>query len=134
MSYASVAPSVAMRRSRRSASVRNLPASTSRTVEYFFELVVRDRDRQPRLTGGTVFDSTQRDIEVAASGSGVEAGESDLKEPWLAPESFGEKSRDLDFESDDAGGIAWVGLDKRRATFGIATPQQLARLLGDNSD
>ena len=74
------------------------------------------------------------DIEVAASGSGVEAGESDLQEPRLAPESFGEKSRDLDFESDDARGIARVRFDKRRATFSIAGPRSSRGSWRDNSD
>ena len=38
-----------------------------------------------------------------------------------------ELGEDLDFEADDASGIARIGFDERRATFGVATPPQLAR-------
>ena len=44
------------------------------------ELVVRNRDRQPRAARGAVFDAAQTDVEVAARDRRIEGGEADLDE------------------------------------------------------
>ena len=53
------------------------------------KLVVRDRNGETRLPCRAVFDSAEADVEVAASGGRIEAGETHLQEPWSSPKAFG---------------------------------------------
>ena len=44
-----------------------------------------------------------------------------------AAEAGGEQLRDVDLEADDARRIGGIGLDERRAAFGVAAPAQFRR-------
>ena len=89
------------------------------------ELVVGNRDRQAGAARGRVFDAAQADVEVAARGGRVEAREADLDEPRRAAEPIARAAARFHLEADDPRRIVRVGLDERRAAFGIAAPAQL---------
>ena len=126
-SYASVAPSVATRRPRRSAE-RPEPVLVGRSNgQHFAELVVRNRDREARAASRAVFDAAQADVEVAARRSRIDAREANLDEARRAPKRGCQQLCDVDVEPDDARRIVRIRLDERRAAFGIAAPSQLRR-------
>ena len=90
------------------------------------ELVVRDGDRQAGAAGRAVLDAAQADVEVAARRGRIEAGEADLHEArsrGRAPAASScATSTSKPTTRERIGG---VGLDKRRAPFGVAAPAQL---------
>ncbi len=92
--------------------------------EHFAELVIRDAGSERLAPRRNVFDAAQADVEVAALRGLIERGELHLQELRRPAKLAGDQLRDLDVEANELRGIARVGLDERRAAFGIAAPAQ----------
>jgi hypothetical protein len=74
---------------------------------------------------GSILEAGQPDVEIPALDGLLDRSPRDLQEARLSPETGGDHSRDLDVEAAHFGRISGVGLDERRAAFGVATPAQL---------
>src|SRR5690606_33675435 len=102
--------------------------------EHLAELVVRNGDGEPGAAARKIFESAEPDVEVAAGGGGVEAGEADLDELRDAPEAVGQEAGDLDVEADDPRRVTRVRLDEGGTPLRIAAPSELPCVLGMDSD
>ena len=92
--------------------------------DHFSELVIRDAGSKRLAPRRNVFDAAQSDLEVAPLRGLIERGELHLQELRCPAKLAGDQLRDLDVKANELRGIARVGLDERRAAFGIAAPAE----------
>ena len=100
-------------------------------LEHLAKLVVGQRHRHGRAARGGVFDPAEADLRIAPGDALIDGGERDVQELGRPADAGGEQRRNLDVEADHPIGMGRIGLDKRRAPFGVARPAEHARLRGD---
>ena len=86
--------------------------------------------RQRRAVGGRVFDAVEAEVRVAPGDRLGDGRKGDVDESRRASETARQQIGDLDLEADDAIGAGRIGLDIRRAAFGVSGPDQFRRRLG----
>ena len=98
-------------------------------AQHLAKLIIRKRHRVAGPARGRVFDAAQSDVGVAAGDGLIDRRERDLDEAGLAAESSRDELGDLDIEADDARRVGGIGLDIRRAAFGVTGPSEKRRRL-----
>ena len=101
-------------------------------AQHFAESIVGNGQGQRRSARQRVLDAAQADVRVAPGDGLVDRREHDLHELRRAPQAACEEAGDLDVEADLLLRMRRVGLDKRRAAFGVARPAKQARLAGSD--
>jgi hypothetical protein len=100
-------------------------------AQHLAKLVVGQRHRHRRSACGGILDAAEADLRIPPGDALIDGGERDVQELGRPADAGGEQRRDLDVEADDPIGMGRIGLDKRRAAFGVTRPAQHARLRGD---
>ena len=127
ISYAIVPLSVPTRRPRKIGERAKLSGVRRADTQHLAKLIIRKGDRVAGPPRGRVFDAAQPDVGVASGNGLIDRRERDLDEAGLAAESGCDELGDLDIEADDARRVGRIGLDIRRAAFGIAGPAEKRR-------
>ena len=98
-------------------------------AEHFAKLIVRDRRRHGGAPRGSVFDSTQADLSVAALDGLVDRGKGDINKARLALQAARDQIGNLDIEADELVRLGGIRFDKGRAAFRIAGPTKFTERL-----